>query len=118
MSEEKQVLFANNIDATAPAGTRTRLGYVQIHRFGGSIEVVEVVARQTLASDAYWNIELNGNNIFSTSQSVATSGKPQLFYPDQNRYAAASALPIDFVMKASSNTANSRIDVSVLVRRV
>ncbi|HDN73686.1 MAG TPA: hypothetical protein ENG16_01510 [Archaeoglobus sp.] len=115
---EKQVLSASGIDATKPKGTKTRLGYIMIHRYGGSIEVVEVIARQSGAADAYWNIELAGNNIFSTSQSVAAADKDQIFYPDQNKYAAASALPVDFVMKASSATAGSTIDVAVLVKRI
>jgi len=114
---EKQVLSAHGIDATQSSGTKTKLGFVMIHRYGGSVRAVEVAVEQKLAKDAYWNITLGGNNLFSASQSVTVSGRAEIFYPDQNRFAAASALPVEFVMKASSNTANSTIDVSLLVER-
>jgi len=115
---EKQVLTGTGLDATASAGTEYPLGFIQVHRYGGSIEVVEVVAQQRGASDAYWNITVGGNNIFSTSQTVTASNRPQIFYPDQNKYAAASALLVSLVMKSSSATSGSKLDVSVLVRRV
>ena len=114
--KEKQVLSGTGIDATTAA--TTRLGYVMVHKYGGSVEVVEAIVRQTKAKDATFNIKVGGKEIFSSDKSVAKLGSAEIFIPDQNKYHAASMLAVDFVVKTSSGTAGSKFDVSVLFRKL
>lgn len=84
----KQDYTHENITGTATG--QTELGPVNIHRFGGAVKAVLVTARQDGATDAAFNVNLDGNAIFADSQQVAASNTFETFTPDQNRYASGA----------------------------
>lgn len=89
------------------------LGFLQIHKFGGSGYVEEVIVEQEGAQDAEWNIIVDGSNLFSSTQSVASADAPETFVPDQNRYFTGSA-KAELDITASSGTSGN-ILASLLV---
>lgn len=92
-----------NIDASG-TGT-TELGPVQIHRFGGAVYAKLVSVQQVDAADAEWNVNLNGNAIFSVTQTVSASNQFEEFIPDQNRHASGQGFSMDFeVTTAGTST--------------
>jgi len=117
--EPIEVITKTGIDATQASGTVVPLGYIGIHRYGGSYEAFEVYARQRGTAGkpkAYWNIRIAGNPIFTSKQSVAELNADKKFIPDANgRYGAASAARVELAMVASGA---GTLDISVLVRRV
>jgi hypothetical protein len=72
------------IDATSTGSTTA--GFAAAAFPGSTLELVNVTAEQTTNADADWNIEVGGDDAFSTEQSVAASGTPEQFVPDQNQY--------------------------------
>lgn len=99
----RQDYTEQGIDGSA-TGT-TELGPVQIHRFGGSVFAKLVACQQNDAADAEWNVNLDGNAIFSTTQSVSASNQFETFVPDQNRNASGAAPSLEFeVTTAGTST--------------
>lgn len=82
-----------NITATSTG--QTELGPVNIHRFGGTVHAVLVTARQGGATDAAFNVNLDGNAIFSDSQQVAASNTFETFTPDQNKFASGENVSLE-----------------------
>lgn len=95
----------------------TRIGFVGIHEFAGSVEAFKVVAEQESAATATFNVKLDGNNLFASNQSISASNTPTVHYPDQNKYAAASALPVD-VNLSSWVGSNTPLRISLMLRRL
>jgi len=89
------------------------IGFLQIHKFGGSGFVEAVVVEQESAADAEFNVLVDGSNIFAASQSVASADAPEEFVPDQNRHFTGSAA-LELDVTASSGTAGNML-VDVLV---
>jgi len=116
-----EVITKTEIDATLTSGTVVPLGYIGIHRYGGSYEAFEVYARQRGTAGkpkAYWNIRIAGNPIFTSKKSVGELNADAKLIPDADgRYGAASAARVELVM-AASGAEGSKLDISVLVRRV
>ena len=116
-----EVVSKTEIDATLTSGTVVPLGYIGIHRYGGSYEAFEVYARQRGTAGtpkAYWNIRIAGKPIFKSKQSVGELNADKKFIPDADgRYGAASAARVELVM-AASGAEGSKLDIAVLVRRV
>lgn len=104
----------NSID---PASTgQTQLGPVSIHRFGGTVEAKLVTALGG-ADDINWNVNLDGNAIFSATQVFSSGDIWEQFVPDQNgKYAAGADVPMEFdVTNATSGAAVSTLFASVLL---
>lgn len=82
--------------------------------FSSGAEIRRVAARQEGANDAEWNINVGGNAIFSSTQSVSTSDNTETFTPDQNTAIAASGDAIEVDVTASSGT-GGQLAVGVLL---
>lgn len=94
---------------------QTQLGPVNIHRFGGTVEA-KIVTALAGAADLSWNVNLDGNAIFSATQVFSSAGIWEQFHPDQNRYASGSDVPMEFdVTSATSGAAISTLFASVLL---
>lgn len=97
--------YTERVDGTATG--QTRIGPVNLHRFGGAVYAKMVTARQDQVltqSDTAFNVNLDGNAIFSTSQTFATSQTYETFFPDQNRYASGAnvGLEVDIAVTGAS----------------
>lgn len=91
--------YSVTITGGITASTGNNLGPVMIHRFGGSVKVVMVYAKEESSltqSTTAFNISLGGNDLFATSQQITNAADTyQTFYPDQNRFASGSALSLE-----------------------
>jgi hypothetical protein len=106
----------NDYNTTSSAGTvqTNHIGFIQVHKFGGHVEVVEIVAEQENNADAEWNVLVDGSNVFAASQSVASADAPETFTPDQNRIASGASMAVELDVTASSGTAgNLHVGVGV-----
>jgi len=117
---EVEVISRVGLTATSlTSGTTTPLGYIGLHRYGGSYEAFEVIARQrgtAGGTKAKWNIKIAGNPIFSSGKQVGELGADNKFIPDADgRYGAASAARVELV---SHSSGGGTLDIAVLVRRV
>lgn len=99
----------HDYNGTASADTiqTNFIGFVQSHEFGGSGFVEKVVVEQTTNSDAEWNVQLDGSNIFSSTQSVTVSDAPETFSPDQNRHVAGPSARLQLDVTASAGAADT-----------
>lgn len=79
-------------EVAADSAATTALGAILSHKEGGSIEVVELVVEQTTNADAEFNLQVDGNDAFSSEQSVDTADTLESFVPDQNEFAADNVL--------------------------
>ncbi|MDX1747918.1 MAG: hypothetical protein R3324_18445 [Halobacteriales archaeon] len=95
-----------------PAGLTT-IELLQAYQYEGSVTVLAVVVEQETNTDAEWNIELAGNDLFAAEQSVAVADTPERFIPDQNQDAhddVAVRLALDL-----STPAGNKDDLNVSV---
>ena len=79
---------------------------LQAYKFEGSVTVLSVVVEQTNNADAEWNIELDGNDLFATEQSVTAPDTLEEFIPEQNQDAhddTAVRLTLDISTDADPN---------------
>jgi|APHM01.1.fsa_nt_gi hypothetical protein len=76
-----------------------------------TLEVSNVVVEQTNAADANWNIQINGDDLFSAEQSVASGDTPENFVPDQNRHVADETATVS----VDVSSAGSAGDLNVFV---
>jgi hypothetical protein len=84
----------------------TALGAILSHKYGSSVEVVEVVVEQTNNADAEFNLQVDGNNAFSAEQSVAQADTLESFIPDQNEFSADNVLLELDVSNGAGNAAD------------
>lgn len=83
-------------NVTATATGQTELGPAMIHEFGGTLYAKRVTVQQSNgASDAQWNVNLDGNALFSVTQSVSASNTFETFVPDQNHYASSDPTSVE-----------------------
>lgn len=102
-------------DVPADTINTVPIGAIQVARgFSSGATIRRVVARQEGANDAEWNINVAGNAIFSSTQSVASADTTETFQPDQNTSITASADAIEVDVTASSGT-SGRLAVGLLV---
>lgn len=102
-----------SIDPASAAATQ--LGPVTIHRYGGSV-YAKLVTALAGADDVEFNVNLDGNALFSATQSFTQSGVFQDFVPDQNRYASGQGVGLEFeVTDATSGASISTLFASVLL---
>jgi len=102
----------NGIDATT--GVTVPLGFVQAHKYGGSITVEDVVVEMAgTDADNDFNIEVGGSDVFSAEQ-TATNGAIGTFTPDQNREATGEYVQLDIDISAANATTGT-MNVSVMV---
>lgn len=90
------------------------VGFVQIHKYGGRVEAIEVVAEQESNSDAEFNVLLAGSALFSATQSVAAADTPEVLVPDQNEYASGASMAVELDVTASAANAD-QLHVDVLL---
>lgn len=88
------------------------LGFVQAHKYGGSVRAVEVVAESTV-DDAEWNVELDGNDLFGSDASVAASGEAETFTPDQNRSASGDTVSLAVDVNTATSGSAGTMDIGV-----
>lgn len=93
------------------------IGFVNIHEYGGAVKAKKVVVQQNGGSDAQWNIQLDGRDVFATTQSVTTSFTSEAFYPDQNLFASGETVPLrmSITSAAASPASNGSMAVTVLL---
>ena len=92
-----------------------QLGPVNLHRYGGAV-YAKLVTALAGADDVEFNVNLDGNAIFSATQSFTQSGVFQDFVPDQNRYASGQGVDLTFeVTDATSGAAISTLFTTVLL---
>jgi hypothetical protein len=103
-----------NTTASADTIQTNHIGFVQVHKYGGHVEVVEIVAEQENNADAEWNVLVDGSNVFAASQSVASADAPETFTPDQNRIASGASMAVELDVTASAGAADNLL-VDVLV---
>lgn len=103
----------NSID---PASTgQTQLGPVNLHRFGNSVKA-KLVTALAGAADVEFNVNLNGNAIFSATQKFSAGDTFETFVPDQNREASGANVPLEFdVTSATSGASISTLFTDVLL---
>ena len=78
-----------------------------------SVEIVTVLVEQTSNSDAEWNIELNGNAVFSSEQTVSAADTVERFTPDQNRYTSDETAAIE-INKSNAAASADSLNVTVV----
>jgi hypothetical protein len=93
----------------------THVSFVGAHLYGSSATVEQVIAEQSGAADADFNVELDGNDVFSNEQSLDAADTPEELTPDQNKNAAGSPLELAVDVSSASGTADSTLDVTVVV---
>lgn len=99
-----------SIDATATG--QTEIGPVSIHQFGGAVFAKRVTAQQNGgAADAAFNVNLDGNAIFSDSQVFSQSNTFETFNPNQNRYASGSNVSLEADVQTAGSSGNLLIGV-------
>lgn len=82
-------------NVTATSTGQTELGPAQIHQFGGTVYAKRVAVEQQGATDAEWNVNLDGSAVFSATQTVSSSNTFETFVPDQNRYSSADPATVE-----------------------
>lgn len=93
----------------------TPIDLLQAYKFEGSVTVLAVVVQQTNNADAEWNVELDGNDLFSAEQSVAAADTPEEFIPDQSQDAHDDVgVRIDVDVSTGAANAADSLGVSVL----
>lgn len=99
----------------ADAAGRTVIGFLAEAFPNRTVEVKRVIAEQTGAADADFNVEAGGQDVFSGEQSVANADTPEGFSPDQNRYEASETSDIAVDVSNASGTGGSTLNVTVVV---
>lgn len=99
--------YNGSVDATTIA--TTTIGFAQAQEFGGTGFVHKVVAEQEGANDAEFNVNVDGNAVFSSTQSVASADTPETFVPDQNRHYTGPSVQVEIDVTASSGTSGNLI---------
>lgn len=79
-------------EVAADSASTVALGAFLSHKEASTAEVVEVVVEQTTNADAEFNLQVNGNDAFSSEQTVSEADTLESFVPDQNEYAADNVL--------------------------
>lgn len=109
----------HDYNATAIAAdtiATTGFGFIAVqNNWGGTVRIDEVVVEQTDAADAEFNVLVDGSNLFSSTQSVASSDTPESLTPDQNRTTASALVDLSLDVTASSGTGTSELFANVLV---
>lgn len=100
------------VDATT-RGTAL-IGFVQAHKYGGSVFVEEIMVEEVGGQGGFFNVQLDGRQIFSNTQSVTTGTTPETFEPDQNRHATGDNLALDFEV-VNQESASETYNVGVLL---
>lgn len=94
---------------------QSQLGPVSIHQFGGNV-FAKLVTALGGADDIEFNVNLDGNALFSATQSFTQSETFQEFVPDQNRRASGDGVGLEFdVTSATSGAAVSTLFAGVLL---
>jgi hypothetical protein len=103
-----------NTTASADTIQTSHIGFIQVHKYGGHVEVVEIVAEQESNADAEWNVLVDGSNVFSSTQSVTSGDVSETFTPDQNRIASGASMAVELDVTGSAGAADDlRVDVLV-----
>lgn len=93
------------------------IGFVGEQHPGKTVRVVAVIAEQTSNADAEWNIQVGGNDLFNSEQSVSSADTPELFAPDQNRYVGNDTDKIE-IDKSSAAAAADNLNITVVTEIV
>lgn len=91
--------YSVTITSGISTSTGNNLGPVMIHRFGGTVRAVLVMAKEESSltqSTTAFQVALGGRDLFATSQTITNAADTwQTFVPDQNRYASGSGIGLE-----------------------
>lgn len=100
-----------SITVDAASAATSHIGFIGEHLYGSSVYVEEVVAEQEGASDADFNVELGGSDLFGSEQSVSSADTPEVLNPDQNEAGTGSPLELAVDVSAAGSAGDLNITV-------
>lgn len=107
----------NRIGIDATTRQQAKIGFVQLHKHGGSVRAKEVTVEEVGGAGSEWNIRLDDREVFAQTQSVAAGGTPETFVPDQNRYGTGDNLPLE-IETTNQESSSETLNVGVLLESV
>lgn len=102
-------------EVDAASAARSVISFIGVHQYGGSVTVEDVTVEQTNNADADFNIELGGDDIFNSEQSVDAADTIETLTPDQNKSAAGENLDLAVDVSTAAGNAADQLLVTVTV---